>query len=344
MSEKRRGWSQKEIQFIKDNYGTLSLHQISSRLSRSYDSVTHKIHRLQLDDPRCWTEDENKILVENYEHNPRVWDLFPTRSYHAVKQRASKTFKLQRDTGNCPVNHRFFDVINRDSAYVLGFFTADGCVERKSGVGARISFSQRLEDIDVLYAIRSVMESESPISIKRGRNEAVLYIHNGRLVAMLHAMGFDSSKTSTATIPDCISDKLMPDYIRGLLDGDGSIITAQGRFRIQLLGTYPVLRRVREFLIRHGVSSRPSVNKRRNVNVHCLSYSKQADVYDICNLIYSGSNIHMARKYRKAMEVLSVLDGAFARGETPRIINPAQIGETLLGSAKGNPEGKTSYV
>lgn len=344
MAEKRRGWNTEEISFIKTNYGILTLHQISSKLSRSYNSVSKKIHKLKLDDPRKWTKEEDKILVENYEYNPEVFSLLPNRSYDAVKNRASKTFNLKRDTGNCPVDHKFFERLDEEVAYVLGFFIADGCVERKPQVGARITFSQRTEDKDILYKIREVMQSKSPLSFKKNRNEVSLYIHNGNLVNCLNSMGFNSNKTFTADIPNHISDTYMPSLIRGLLDGDGSIYT-DGKYPVvQFLGTYKVLTKVRQYFIRQGVTSKPQVRKRTNVNVHELKYKKQDSVKIILELLYSTSIIHMERKYNKAMDALNILNGAFAREETPRKINPAQIGETLLSDVKGNPESKTDII
>jgi hypothetical protein len=83
------------------------------------------------------------------------------------------------------------------------------------------------------------------------------------------------------------------------------------------------------------------VNKKSNVNVYALSYSRKEDLINFCKLVYSGSNIHMDRKYKKAMDMLDSLQSAFARGVSPRTIYSAQIKGLLLGNAKDNLEGKT---
>jgi hypothetical protein len=66
-----------------------------------------------LDDPRCWTEEEDKILIENYEYNPDVWNLL-SRSREAITQRSQK-YRLSRQCGNYKINwkirlinHHFF--------------------------------------------------------------------------------------------------------------------------------------------------------------------------------------------------------------------------------------------
>lgn len=342
MVEKRRGWSCDEIAFIKENHKKLSLHQISSKLSRSYNSIQKKIHHLNLDSLSSWTSQEDALLFENYEHNPEVWSLLPNRSYEAIKQRAAK-YKLKRDTGNCPVDFMFFSrEMNKDMAYVLGFFTADGCVERAPRTGARISFSQRIEDVDILYKIREVLNSRSPVCYKNNRNETVLYIHNGKLVNDLTSMGYDSNKSITADIPPCVTDEYMPHFIRGLIDGDGSyIIEKNNRCSIQLLSTYKVLSKIRTFLLKNAVTPKVNVHKRSGVNVHVLKYSDRTSVYSILELIYSSSNIHMLRKYEKARNMFRLINGAFARGESPRIINQAQIGGLLPSDVEDNPESKT---
>lgn len=336
--EKRRSWAPSDIQFIKDNYGQLSVHQISSRLSRSYSSITSKIYKLGLDDPRCWTPQEDQLLVENYEFNPTVWELFPTRTSAAVKQRAEKQFRLQRQCGNYRINHKFFDNWSNEMAYVLGFFTADGCVEPNLN---RISFSQRKEDVDILEKIRKVMNCWNPLCYKKSRNEVGLYIHNRYMVDKLIELGFDQNKTSTAQIPSNMPDEYALDYIRGLLDGDGSILLPPNYHvygRIQLLGTKAVLDQVRFYLINQlRVSSKSQPHKRSKVNVYCLNYGAKSDVASICKALYTDANIYMDRKKHYAELVL----GAFTRGVSPRTINAAQNEETPPSNVEGNLVGKT---
>lgn len=337
MPERRRGWEQKDIQFIKDNYGVLSLHELSSRLSRSYSSISSKIYKLGLDDPRCWSKEEDLILVQNYEYNPVVWNLLPNRSRAAITLRADKVFKLSRKCGKYPVNYKFFDTITSESAYVLGFFTADGCLEpKKHG----FSFSQRIEDVDVLYKIRKVMDCRNPLCFKRTRNEVTLFVTNQYMQKCLESMGYDNQKSISADIPDQITYQFYPDFIRGLIDGDGSVICKNGNIDIQLLGTLKVLSKIREYFISMGLSSKSHVSKRQ-INVHVLKYSKY-DSIKICDLIYSGKeDLSMARKYKKAMEILGIQNGAFARGVTPGIINSAQNEEILPSNVEDNLVRKT---
>lgn len=334
MAERRRGWTQEDLRFIKENYGSISLHEISSRLGRSYSSISSKIHKMELDDPRCWTPDEDALLIANYEFNPSVWDLFPNRSREAIIQRA-QIFKLSRYCGNYPVNFRFFDTWSEETAYTLGFFIADGCLEPNLN---RISFSQRTEDVDVLYKIREAMDCHNPLCFKKTRNEVGLYIHNKYLVDRLSGLGFDNKKTLTASIPS-IPEEFMPHLIRGILDGDGSIYTDNQRIRVQFLGTYSVLQEVRRFFIQKGISSNEVF--KRKVNVHVLQYSKKKDVEAILSLLYVCSTIHMDRKHSTAIEALKVLHGAFARGVTPGINNLTQNEESLPGHAAANLVGKT---
>lgn len=341
MVEKRRGWTREEIAFVKANYGVLSLHQISSKLGRSYASISHKIHRLGLDDPRAWTAEEDQILIENYEHNPEVGKLLPNRSYDSIKVRASK-LKLRKKCGKHPVDWKFFDNINDPvKAYVLGFFTGDGCIEPHI---RRLTFSQRTEDVDVLYKIRSAMKCFTPLYFKRARNEVTLHIRSEYLVARLQELGYTADKTCTARIPDELDRKYYPDFIKGLMDSDGTIWAEGARRRLRFLGTKEILKQVRAYLISKGVAGRSDVARVGKEKVWHLTYGARADVKTVLELLYSTSKIHLDRKYNLAIQVLNYLnDGAFTRGVSPRKINPAQIREPQPDNAAGDPEGKTGF-
>jgi len=303
---KRKKWRPSEIQLIKDSYGVVPLADIASRLGRTISSVSHKIAKLGLDDPRQWTPFEDRILIANYEYNPDVWGLLPGRSRAAVTQRAAKVFNLSRKCGNYSINWRFFDAINHDSAYVLGFIAADGCIE--PGLN-RLSISQAATEADILYSIREAMGSSNPICFKNARNEAAIYIHNRHIVDILESLGIGSNKTLRGTFPE-MEPEFEPDFIRGLFDGDGSIyIPSDNRSgRIQFLGSHNMLTQLRFRLIGVGCSSRPEVRKRQ-VNTHILSYSSNDDLLRLYNYMYKYPGIMIQHKAQTfGLVVRSILD------------------------------------
>lgn len=298
--EKRRGWTHSEIEYVKDNYGVLSVESIASNLSRSYNSITHKVHKLGLDDPRKWTHEEDRLLIANYENNPTVWELFPTRSRAAIKQRASKIYNLQRKCGNYPLNWRFFDELSEEMSYVLGFLMADGCIEPHI---RRVSIGISTKDVQILYDIRAAMECHNPLTFKRSRDEVALYIHNEHIVNQLLDLGMSYRKTGRTVFPS-LPDSMEPHYVRGIFDGDGSIYTpSDGRSgRVQFLGSNQLLTQLRIRMIEIGCSSKPEVRKRKGTYI--LSYSSSGDLVRIFKYMYESNPICLRRKYDTFAQVM----------------------------------------
>lgn len=335
--EKRRGWKHSEIEFIKNNYGKMSVHDIASRLSRSYNSITHKIFKLDLDDPRNWTQQEDRVLIENYEFNPTVWDMFPGRSRAAITQRAGKTFNLSRKCGNYALDWRFFDTITPDSAYVMGFIAADGCVEPKLN---RVSISQAKQDSAILYDIRTAMGCHNPICVKRTKNEAALYIHNRHFVEMLEECGIGQKKTLRGIFPT-MDSVMEPHFVRGLFDGDGSIYDpGDTRFgRVQFLGSRNMLSQLRVRLIGAGCSSRPQVRK-RIVNTHIVSYSAKVDLVIIYHYMYDDACLMLKRKAQTFRQMVRDLlqTEPLLEAKALEKLTRLKSGEPY----RGNPESKAA--
>jgi very-short-patch-repair endonuclease len=94
---KQPAWSDKEIQFLKDNFGTMSYKEIGLRIGRTSKSVSGKAHVLGLTIDgisKNWTREELEILKANV-HNmdyESLHKLLPNRSIGAIY---NKVYELQ---------------------------------------------------------------------------------------------------------------------------------------------------------------------------------------------------------------------------------------------------------
>lgn len=61
----------------------------------------------------------------------------------------------------------FFKKWSPEMAYVIGFFTADGCMIRNKRGAHFIEF--QITDKDILIKIRKVLQSNHKISIRKGK-------------------------------------------------------------------------------------------------------------------------------------------------------------------------------
>ena len=122
----------------------------------------------------------------------------------------------------------FQDIDTPSKAYWLGALAADGCsyYNRNKWV---LQFIVSEKDQDWLLAFRNEIKSTHPIRTLPGGFGTPccrLVITNQQFCAPLLAIGLKSDD-----ILQCIPEGLYAHFIRGLFDGDGSIITYIGRPR-----------------------------------------------------------------------------------------------------------------
>ena len=59
-------WAEDEINYIKDNYGSLPIKNIAAELGRSESSITNKAATLALRSNRTWTDEDSKYFTDNW--------------------------------------------------------------------------------------------------------------------------------------------------------------------------------------------------------------------------------------------------------------------------------------
>lgn len=317
-------WKDIEVSFLKDNYNKLSYQEIANKLNRNYDSISRKAFKLHLDSRAMWTEKENEILSQ-YPYNPKIWELFPNRTRTAITMQARKLGYV-RQCGNYGINFRFFENWSPEVAYVIGFFMADGCVEPKLN---RISIELSMKDYDHLLNIKNLMGSENPICIKKTRYSCGLYIHNRKMVNDIMKMGVIPNKTTRCRLP-IIEDKYFYDFLRGYIDGDGSIYYNGNTKVLSILGNYKYINDIKN-----------EIYSKFNLSSIILEHNKKMNTKKCYRIKYSGKKIDNMLKeiyYDNCFSLTRKM--ALARGVIPGKINPAQISQVNSLSIE-EPESKT---
>ncbi len=91
-----KAWSEKELQYMQDNYGKLSNKQIAKKLNRSPDSIQDKAQRMGLTNVResesiPWTEEDIMYLEKYYERRGADYVAkHVKRTVHAVRRKAQE--------------------------------------------------------------------------------------------------------------------------------------------------------------------------------------------------------------------------------------------------------------
>ena len=63
---KRKFWTYKELEFIKNNIDLKPIDEIACSLGRTVSSVQHKMSRDNISHPKIWTESDKQFLIGNY--------------------------------------------------------------------------------------------------------------------------------------------------------------------------------------------------------------------------------------------------------------------------------------
>lgn len=202
----------------------------------------------------------------------------------------------------------YFKTINTDAkAYLLGFLMADGSVSKKG----RIKLHLKAADIEVVAFFAKELESTYRIiigkagvtihGVKKYYPTVCTTIYSKKMVEDLAKYGVVPNKTyaPTAVIPN-IPEELIPAYVRGFFDGDGSLRKKHGIISgINFVGLEPAMRAIYELLVSWGVKATLGFTKEGKNNCCYVYVYNMADNLAILDKLYAGSTFHLARKYAR---------------------------------------------
>lgn len=133
-----------------------------------------------------------------------------------------REFTTDYSPGKLSVDTEYFNDLNAESAYWIGFLFADGHVNADRG---RFELGLSKKDESHLRTFRKCIKAEHPISEKDTNHETKavrIAVSQAEFIESLTQWGLDIGKTFSDEIPD-ISATLMPHFVRGLYDGDGHL-------------------------------------------------------------------------------------------------------------------------
>lgn len=193
MKHIKQRWTNKEVDWLKENYPKLGVGGVSNIMKRSRGSIEGKCYKLRLS------------VDDNVKHN-----------------------LLYKSAENCNVNpNQFNEITTKEVAYFLGFMWADGYLNpSKNGSNHSIGIKILEDDMRELkpifdklgkwnYYVRTYENST-------WRNAETMMTNNKRIFNFL--TDYDYNKKSVVS-PDKILSKIPDDlksyFILGLSDGDG---------------------------------------------------------------------------------------------------------------------------
>lgn len=232
---------------------------------------------------------------------------FLTKNNIATRDRDEQ---VQIEKGNGlrkTVNRNFFNSWSNEMAYVLGWITTDGCI-----LSNLKSFHITSIDIDHLYKLSSLMETDVKITLYKGKGNARLagkvFIGSKYMVKKLLNIGIIPRKTGKIQMP-LVPDEYLSHFFRGVFEGDGTIFVRKGQAVLKVYnGSNGFLcelnRRISECLnIRSG-----SIYKVKGCNSRTLYFGSHERIVSLFDFMYSGvtENMILERKYNTFLEYLKL--------------------------------------
>lgn len=116
------------------------------------------------------------------------------------------------------INEGFFKVWSEEMAWVLGIFVTDGHMNKSTH---SIYFSQK--DERILKLIATYMAADYILMpFGKTKTTPTIVINSKEIKKDLEQMGITSNKSLTLKFPP-VPEKYLPSFIRGVIDGDGTV-------------------------------------------------------------------------------------------------------------------------
>jgi DNA-binding transcriptional regulator WhiA len=205
-------------------------------------------------------------------------------------------------------NHNFFESINTEKkAYWLGFIYADGYIltddyykTGKLGIALGITDKEHLEEF------KKDINSNHPIKVYTNKTKfsnkttyCRIVVTSKKLVDDLIKCGVLPSKTEKLVFPDSsiVNENLINHFIRGYMDGDGSIIEPKNKkYQLTFCGTKEFISGIQDKL---GIDLKIRKRHDNDVNNWTLAITGNYQVEKLLDYIYKDSTIYLKRKYER---------------------------------------------
>lgn len=200
----------------------------------------------------------------------------------------------------------FKQIDSANKAYILGFIAADGNNMRE---GFRVQIHPKDKDV-----LEKIQDEIGEATIKCSDKVCGIHYYSTPMSKDLTKLGVPPAKTHIQGYVT-IDEKYDRDFIRGVFDGDGSIVINQNyynRTQISITGNNLLIHKIREKInkITH-VKGYITTRKKETPNIISLTYSGTKSCYGILKWLYGDSELYLNRKYNLWLKVKKIQESRF---------------------------------
>jgi len=219
----------------------------------------------------------------------------PKLGYKQTKEQKNKTRLIVRKRCNINRDSNYFNIINTElKAYLLGLLSADGNLYKTS-----ISFGSKDKELINLFSKTFDTKIYDNEDIYRAKFKDI------NMSNRLKDLGFKERKSYNKGLDVLFNNipiKLKRHFIRGFLDGDGSVSNEKSRFTVKFYNTDKrLLFCINKFLnpTKSFILNRP----KKNQTVYELDILRKENFFKVYHLLYNKANYYLTRKKNKFLEV-----------------------------------------
>lgn len=207
---------------------------------------------------------------------------------------------------NPNMREHFFQDINEEAkAYFLGLLISDGNVFKdNTGRQASISITLHLKDEYMLEKFKEVLQVNTSVGYD-GRGCGQIAVRSNIMAEDLAKYGVVPRKSYSTYLPK-ISYEMMPHLIRGIFDGDGSIMAksslnndGHNRFlhSISFCGTHKLMEDISNYSFEYlNLKQKPLVYDYKDRQLSELKIQNIEDMQTFGDWMYNHSTIYLNRK------------------------------------------------
>lgn len=237
----------------------------------------------------------------------KIKSILQERNIHIRTLQESAQIKIMPDLRKYPINDNY-NLISHNGAWILGMYAADGYLPITKGAKYRITLSLAEKDEEILHRIAAELEYEGPIYHYKQKLKGEDYpfvslsFSSKILREKFESYGIVNAKTFKLEHLPSIPDEYMLDFIRGFIDGDGSIMGSKTT-KVCLSITCAsenFLKEIASFFKRNFNISEPTIHQDHNNK--SIRYYKQ-DTLTIGALLYHNDYLALERKKKHFLAI-----------------------------------------
>lgn len=254
---------------------------------------------------RLFTEEEKEKIVNmnnhNYSYRKICKELNCDYKTLANFMKENSIEKTKHSLKNHNIKRDYFETIDtEEKAYFLGLMITDGYVKEKKGSNL-FGISLKSEDKYMIENFKKELNSDVKIyHDKRDNKECYsIEITNQKMCDDLKNFNIVPNKTyllNDINI-ELIPENFRKDYLRGIIDGDGSIGIDNGQIWISLTGYSEDFVKSFEYEI-DRIISKEKHNKIHKANAYFCRWKGNKISKKILDYLYKDATIYLERKKR----------------------------------------------